>query len=282
MLSEVGFRLAGAENPLILVPTHVNGRGPYEFILDTGAGTSLLTPRLADRLGIAASVAREGRGAAGRVPVAMARVESLAIGEARGGRYRGLTADVDRIGAAVGHPIEGDIGYDFLKAFRLTLDYRRRVVRLAPGGSPSGFEVAGPASAAHAEVPFRLAAPAKPLVLVPAFVNGRGPHTFVLDTGASATVLSPGLAAALEIDTVAAEPMTGAGGMLQATLGRVSSLTVGGAALEDVAVMVAGFLSDLGSVVGTPLDGILGYNFLRHFRVTLDYPVSTLWLMKAV
>lgn len=283
MLSEVGFRLAGAENPLILVPTHVNGRGPFEFILDTGAGTSLLTPRLADRLGIVASGAREGRGAAGRAQVAMARVESLAIGEARsGGMPVGITAEVDRIGAAVGHPIEGDIGYDFLRGFRLTLDYRRRVVRLAHGGAPSSFEVAGAVGAAHAEVPFRLAAPAKPLVLVPAFVNGRGPHTFVLDTGASATVLSPGLAAALKIDTVAAEPMTGAGGMLQTTLGRVSSLTVGGAALEDVAVMVADFLADLGSVVGTPLDGILGYNFLRHFRVTLDYPVSTLWLMKAV
>jgi predicted aspartyl protease len=283
LLSEVGFRLAGAETPLILVPTHVNGRGPYEFILDTGAGISLITPRLAEELGIAASGAREGRGAVGRGPVAMARVEALAVGAAHGGGMTvGIAADLERIGAAVGHRIEGDIGYDFLKAFRLTIDYRRRVVRLAPGGPQSGFAVTGPGSSAHAEVPFRLAAPAKPLVLVPAFVNGRGPHTFVLDTGASATVLSPELAAALRIETAAAEPMTGNGGMLQATLGRASSLTVGEAALQDVAVMVSDSLADLGGVVGTPLDGILGYNFLRHFRVTLDYPVSTLWLMKAV
>jgi len=279
LLSEVGFRLAGAENPLILVPTRVNDRGPYEFILDTGAGMSLLAPRLAGELGIAAGGSREGRGAAGKVQVAMARIESLAIGEARGGPMPvGITPDVDRIGAAVGHRIDGDIGYDFLKSFRLTLDYRRRVVRLAQGG----YELAGASGAAHAEVPFRLAGPAKPLVLVPAFVNGRGPHTFVLDTGASATVLSPELAASLQIETVAAEPMTGAGGMLQATLGRAGSLTVGGAALQDVAVMVADFLVDLAGVAGTPLDGVLGYNFLRHFRVTLDYPGGTLWLMKAV
>jgi len=284
LLSEVGFRLAGAENPLILVPTHVNGRGPWEFILDTGAGMSLLTPSLAGELGIVSSGAREGRGAGGRVQVTIARVESLAIGEARGGGMPvGVTADVDRIGAAVGHRIEGDIGYDFLRAFRLTIDYRRRVVRLAPGGPPSGIEVAGRGGAANAgEVPFQLAAPAKPLVLVPAFVNGRGPHTFVLDTGASATVLSPGLAAALHIETVAAEPMTGAGGMLQATLGRAGSVTVGRATLQDVAVRVADSLSEIASVADTPLDGILGYNFLRHFRVTLDYPGGTLSLMKAV
>jgi len=283
LLSEVGFRLAGAENPLILVPTHVNGRGPFEFILDTGAGMSLLGPRLAGELGIVSSGAREGRGAGVRVQVAIARVESLAIGAAKGSAMPvGITADVDRIGAAVGHRIEGDIGYDFLRAFRLTIDYRRRVVRLAPGGPPGAIEAGGPGGAAHPEVPFRLAAPAKPLVLVPAFVNGRGPHTFVLDTGASATVLSPGLAATLRIETVAAEPMTGAGGMLQATLGRAGSLTVGGATLEDVAVRVADSLPDLVSAGDTRLDGILGYNFLRHFRVTLDYPGGTLSLMKAV
>jgi len=279
MLAEVGFRLAGTDQPLILVPARVNDRGPYEFILDTGAGMSLLSPRLADALGVVPTDTREGRGAAGRVTVAMARVDSIAIGAARGGPMPiGITADVDRIGAAVGHRIDGDVGYDFLKAFRLTVDYQRRVVRLATGG----YEVAGVGGAAHAEVAFRLAAPVKPLVLVPAFVNGRGPQTFVLDTGASTTVLSPALAEALRIETVAAEPMTGAGGTLQATLGRVGSLTVGGAALQDVSVMVADFLTELGSVVGTRLDGVLGYNFLRHFRVTLDYPNGVLWLMKAV
>jgi len=213
----------------------------------------------------------------------MARVDSLAIGEARSGPMPvGITAEVDRIGEAVGHRIDGDIGYDFLKAFRLTLDYQRRVVRLAHSDHPGGHEVVGAGAVAHAEVPFRLAGPVKPLVLVPAFVNGRGPYEFVLDTGASATVLSPELASVLRLETTAAEPMTGAGGMLQATLGRVGSLTVGNGALQDVAVMVADFLGELGRVVGTPLDGILGYNFLRHFRVTLDYPSGTLWLMKVV
>lgn len=279
MLAEVGFRLAGAENPLILVPTQVNERGPYEFILDTGAGLSLLAPRLATELGIVATGSREGRGAAGGVQVAMARASSLAIGEARCGPLPvGITAEVDRIGAAIGHRIDGDIGYDFLKAFRLTLDYQRRVARLAQGR----YEVEGSAGSDYTEVPFRLAGPVKPLVLVEAFVNGRGPHTFVLDTGASATVLSPALAVALRIETVAAEPMTGAGGMLQATLGRVGSLTVGNAALENITVMVAHFIAGLGREVGVPLQGVLGYNFLRHFRVTLDYPAGMLWLMKAV
>lgn len=278
MLAEVEFRLAGTENPLILVPAHVNGHGPYEFILDTGAGTSLLSPRLADGLGIVTGGAREGIGAAGRVSVSLGRVDSLAIGEARGGPMPiAVTAELDAIGAAVGHRIDGDIGYDFLRAFRITLDYQRRVVRLAQGS----YEVAGEGSAGHAEIPFRLAGSVKPLVLVPAHVNGSGPHAFVLDTGASATVLSPALAAELRIETSASEPLTGGGGTLQATVGRAGSLTVGSAELRDVTVMVADFLVELGKVAGAPLEGILGYNFLRHFRVTLDYPKGVLWLVRA-
>ena len=35
--TSVRFRLAGGENPLILVPVQVHDEGPYEFILDTGA-----------------------------------------------------------------------------------------------------------------------------------------------------------------------------------------------------------------------------------------------------
>ena len=278
MFAETSFRLVGGENPLIIVPTSVNDRGPYEFILDTGAGTSLLSPRVAEALGIVATSSREGSGAAGRVTVALASAESLAIGGARRAPMPlAITAEVDRIGTAIGHPIDGDIGYDFLKAFRVTIDYQKRLVRLVQGA----YESAGRGNLLRAEVAFRLAAPVKPLVLVPAFVNGRGPHTFVVDTGASATVLSPALAGSLSIRTAAPGTMIGAGGTLQASVGRATSLAVGGASLDDLNVVVADFLDGLGKVVGATLDGIVGYNFLRHFRVTLDYPNSVLWLVKA-
>ena len=49
---KVKFRLAGGAQPLILLPVQVNGDGPFEFILDTGAGTSLLSSDLAKKLKI--------------------------------------------------------------------------------------------------------------------------------------------------------------------------------------------------------------------------------------
>ena len=278
MFAEVPFRLAGGDNPLILIPAMVNDRGPYEFILDTGAGTSLVSKRLAGSLGLIATGMREGAGAGGRVQVELASLDSLTVGGARREPMPvAITAEVERIGAAVGATIDGDIGYDFLRDYRVTIDYAKQIVRLVQGSA----ETVGPGSHMRSEVPFRLAAPLKPLVLATVFVNGRGPYTFAVDTGASATTVSPELASALDIESGGATSMSGAGGVMQATMGRVRSLAVGGATLEDLAIAVSDFLGPLSNVLGTKLDGIVGYNFLRRYRVTIDYPASVLWLVKA-
>ena len=278
MFAEVSFRLAGGENPLLLIPATVNDRGPYTFILDTGAGASLLSPRLADDLGVVTTGSKEGTGAGGKVVVSLGSLDSLAIGEARRAPMPiAITAEVDRIGAAVGTGIDGDVGFDFLKDYRVSIDYQKQIVRLTQGT----YDVVAGAPPTRSEVAFRLASPVKPLVLVGAFVDGKGPYTFALDTGASMTAVSPALASTLKIETGEDVSMTGAGGMLKAAVGRVASLAVGAASLENLSVVVSDFLEMIGQAVGGPLDGVVGYNFLRRFRVTIDYPNSMLWLVKA-
>ena len=46
----------------------------------------------------------------------------------------------------------------------------------------------------------------------------------------------------------------------------------------DVAVMESRLESALSQAVRQPVDGLLGYSFLRRFRVTIDYPHRLLWL----
>src|SRR5437764_7764970 len=81
--AKVKFRLAGDAQPLILLPVCVNGQGPFEFILDTGAGTSLLSPELAQKIGAKIIGAKEGQSAGGKVSVSLAKVDSLAVGGTR-------------------------------------------------------------------------------------------------------------------------------------------------------------------------------------------------------
>ena len=38
------------ERSMILVPVHINGSGPYEFLLDTGATRTMIDQKLADQL----------------------------------------------------------------------------------------------------------------------------------------------------------------------------------------------------------------------------------------
>jgi hypothetical protein len=67
MTTKVSFRLAGRTQPLILVPVSVNGSEAREFILDSGAGMTLLTPGMAAQAGVRATGTKEGTGAAGRI-----------------------------------------------------------------------------------------------------------------------------------------------------------------------------------------------------------------------
>src|SRR5947209_7724805 len=81
--SKVKFRLAGGAQPLILLPVQVNDCGPFDFIFDTGAGTSLLSRDLARQLAVKTIGSKEGQTAGGKVSVALATVDSLAVGETR-------------------------------------------------------------------------------------------------------------------------------------------------------------------------------------------------------
>ena len=76
-------------------------------------------------------------------------------------------------------------------------------------------------------------------------------------------------------------PLTGGGGKIAAFASILRSLALGNARLETVDVAVSDFLSPTGEKVGRRLDGIVGYNFLRHFDVTFDYPRGLLGLAPA-
>jgi predicted aspartyl protease len=271
---DVPFRLVGGAQPLAVVAVHVNESGPFAFALDTGACRPVLAPELARQLDLRLDGADEAAGAGGRVTVRHARVRHFAVGAASQHNVPVVvTGEVERICAAVGARLDGVIGYEFLRHFRLTVDYRRLTLTLTDG--PCGDQ---PRTSPLAEVPLRLAHPSKPLIVVPVTVGGSGPHPFVLDTGASACVIAGSLAAQLGIRSEVARAMTGGGGTIASGAANVSSLAVEGARVSNVTVAVADFLGALSQAVGTELLGIVGYNYLREFLVTIDYPGGTLRL----
>jgi len=268
--AKVKFRLTGGAQPLILLPVQVNGSGPFEFILDTGAGTSLLSSDLAKQLEMKIVGSKEGQSAGGKVAVSLAKTDSLAVGEAELHDVDVGIVDLAHIGKTIGAKIDGDLGYNFLKQFRLTIDYCNCEVRL---DDPKRVENFG--RSAKTEVPMRLASPAKPLILVDVRANGRGQFQFAIDTGTSTTAITPELAKQLGIKSSPVGPATTGGAHVDVIAGKLRSFQIGDAKIDNMAVVVADFFAMLSNAIGAKLDGIVGYNFLRNYKVVIDYPGET-------
>jgi predicted aspartyl protease len=271
--SGVKFHLAGGAQPLILLPVSVNGQGPFEFILDTGAGTSLLSPELAQKIGAKIIGAKEGQSAGGKVSVSLAKVDSLAVGETRRDDVDVGIVDLSHIGKTIGAKIDGDLGYNFFDRFQITIDYSNCEIRF---DDPKGVEYFG--AAARAEMPLRLANPAKPLILVDTYLNERGPFQFAIDTGTSTTAIAPELAKQLGLAGSPIGPATTGGSHVDVTAASLPSFAIGRAKVDNMAVVVADFFTVLSQAVGAKLDGIVGYNFLRNYKVVIDYPNEILRL----
>jgi len=273
--SQISFQLAGGRQPLIVLPVFVCGRGPYSFILDTGAGPTLVSHELAEDLGLPRGEVETGHGAGGEIQLVQSALRSLRVGEEVLEEVSVYVTDLNFIERAIGAQVNGNLGHSVLRHFILTLDYAANVLTLE---RPSGEAHKGSALAGERTLAFRLAHPSSPLVVIPTFVNGQGPFDFALDTGASSSILSLELARSLGLAMERISDLTAGGGKVGACRAHLESLCVGAARQEGVSAAVSDFLAPLTEVLGVKLYGIVGYNFLRHFRVTLDYPSQLLGL----
>ena len=106
-------------------------------------------------------------------------------------------------------------------------------------------------------------------IVVPVLVGGVGPFNFMLDTGATRSLVGDDLAGLLNAPLVArAELVTSAGTEMQGVV-RLARVAVAGAQVESLlaSVLPAARLRAL----GTGVRGLLGQDFLSAFNYTLDY-----------
>ena len=246
---EYPIELAGQ---VIIVKTTVNGRGPFPFILDTGATETVVTPPTARRVGIA-GIAEPGT-------VGHGTAKTIAVGDVSVSDVPVLVVDPPQalsLRLDKGINYGGILGYTFLSPQITTIDYRRQRVSFMPAGSVSTRK--SPAVAGAIEIPFIVR---EHLIHVTAFVNGRGPLTFLFDTGSAEVLLLPKAREALGL--AASDPRSD--GVRFATLERVK---VGGAEVRKVPAIVQRPPQE--GALGLTYDGILGHPFLSHFRVTINY-----------
>jgi hypothetical protein len=178
-------------------------------------------------------------------------------------------------GMVVAHSIDidGGTGPAGLENMRL-MHFAIRPVRppsayAMPAWKPADAFIDG--GAAHTVVPFRLL---NNHIFVDAFVNGRGPFAFFVDTGGH-TILTPPTVAALGLQSVGASPSAGAG---EATTtngyAHVDEIAIGAARLRDQTAFTLEIASK--ETEGFVVGGMIGFEFLRRFVVRIDYGASTM------
>ena len=111
----------------------------------------------------------------------------------------------------------------------------------------------------------------EPLIIIDPIINGKGPFSLVVDTGASMTIISPAVARASGVgDRGVRAIATGATGNLDVRVVKLKSLTLGSTELNSVQVAVMS-LATLNRATRLRLGGIIGYNVLKRFRISIDY-----------
>jgi hypothetical protein len=110
-------------------------------------------------------------------------------------------------------------------------------------------------------------------ILVPVIIDGKGPFTFIFDTGGGLTnTITPEVARKLKLSTVKTKDETGAGNAtVSASQAKVARYSVGGLILENQEFEILD-LSTIKKTFNFPeLDGIIGFNVLGPPITCIDY-----------
>jgi hypothetical protein len=126
---EVAFGEIGRRSAMLLVPVYIDGKGPYQFVLDTGATLTCIDESLAAALGLPNRFGPLGSaaGATQAGQVRLVRIASLRTGNAEEKAIEACVLDLQHL-QSLGQNVQGLLGLNFLRDYRVALDFERGVV----------------------------------------------------------------------------------------------------------------------------------------------------------
>ncbi len=104
--------------PTLLVEARVNGKGPFWFAFDTGASTSLIDAKVAERLKLKPEQRPDREG-----PY-FTRARTLAVGRAQARDLELVIRDFSPLSERLGREVAGIVGYNWMEQFVFEIDYR--------------------------------------------------------------------------------------------------------------------------------------------------------------
>lgn len=261
------------EHSSVIVQVKVNGKGPYNMLLDTGAEQSAVDLKTAKELELKLTPINAGKVVATgnkENTVYLTNLPQIEIGGLTAQNLLAAATDFSRISQRIGISVNGVVGYNFLKNRIVQFDYPKRVVRfysVSPLATSKQPNVPG-----RMTLPFRFYAGDKFPIIDKVYVNGKKIKA-ELDTGHSGVLA---LTAAvikrlgLEAEAEGCEPETseGALGTSMNRKCKLKRLMVGTVTIDSPMVS---FRAPNSGLDQAPFEGLLGNDFFKDFVVTFDY-----------
>ena len=277
-----------------IVEVRVNGRTePLRFVLDTGSGMSVISDETAKRLGIR-PVAKGGLaravGGGGKFEIVYGFLESIAVG----------TIKVENVPVYIRKffdthiPVDGYLGLSVVQKFLASVDYGTRRISLVRQyqtdvsdtwtivRQPEGIQGLAPLSPNDGAIEVPLRTTSSGFLSGEVTLEGFEKNVnFIIDTAASITVVSEKLSQEEEFfDLLQPSKMRvfGAAGVTEnVKLLQLPRVSLGLSKLERISAAVLD-LEPVNETAGFTQSGILGGNFLRHFRIYFDFARGTMRL----
>ncbi len=162
----------------MMAPVRINGQGPFNFLLDTGANISCVSRRLAERLDLKSVEQAQVHTVVGVRSRPIVRLDLLQIGSRDRRNVRAPSLPISA------PEIDGVLGVDWLKGQRLTLDFKARNMEITKSRADRdepGRVVVVPARRRNGQ-----------LTIVDADLNGK-PISAIIDSGAQGTLCNRAL-----------------------------------------------------------------------------------------
>jgi hypothetical protein len=249
----------------VIVQVMINGKGPYRFILDTGAG-AVISTKAAKELGLeVASTGTTAGVGGGRVQSGTTAVQEVQLGPAKfTGESFGVIPFDDMPSVFGTRTIDAIFGTPVFERYVVTHDYIGKKLTFT---DPARFHYKGAGTVIQITRPISIPVVQATLDGVPARLG--------LDTGARSSLLlyTPFVEKnkLREKYKARVEGVTGwgIGGPVHSQLVRAKVLEIGPIKVSDIVVRLSTQKSGLST--GTQLDGLLGPDVLKQFLTIIDY-----------
>jgi len=265
---------------LIIIPIHINGKGPFNFILDTGVNPLIITdPSIKDSLNITGlrPIKISGFGEGGEIDAFYSAIASVSVGNALVNSIPTviLKEDLFNLSNHIGVKIYGLIGYNFFNSFVVKVNY---VTKKLTFWTPNlNKKIKGE------KIPLEFL-DNKPYINTKIETeNGITDVKLIVDCGAShALSLEKQNESEFPLPSknISANLGIGISGLISGNIGRVKKLWLGNFTFDNVLTSFPNY-NDAAIKTLQPLrNGNLGADVLKHFNVVYDYQKYSMYLQK--